>query len=225
MERYKFYAAKQAVTEPLVDFIARLKELSLNCNFQSIENALRDQLVCGLRDHATRRELFREEKLTYEKAYKIAIAREKAEKDATLTDKKYEATEQEKDLHAITTKSNRNVRYVNYKDNNTRHQKAASSHETRGFITATDTEKPSRSDVTTCYCCGKKGHIGKECKHRYKVCRQCNRQGHIEAACRGQSQKVQHLQSDQSGNNDSDTSEGEPEEEVYELNNVTASDK
>lgn len=66
MERYNYYAVKQAATESVSDFVARLKELSLNCNFESVETALRNQLVCGMRDHATKTELFKEENLMYE---------------------------------------------------------------------------------------------------------------------------------------------------------------
>lgn len=36
--------------------------------------------MCGLKDHATKMALFREDKLTYDSAYKIATAMEAAEK-------------------------------------------------------------------------------------------------------------------------------------------------
>nr|XP_034194818.1 uncharacterized protein LOC117611038 [Osmia lignaria] len=40
MERCKFYATKQTMTESVSDYVVRLKELSLNCNFSSKETAL-----------------------------------------------------------------------------------------------------------------------------------------------------------------------------------------
>lgn len=101
MERCNFYAAKQTMTEMVSDFVVCLKELWLNCNFSSVETTLRDQLVCGLHDHAAKTELFKEENLTYEKAYKIALAGEKAEKDATSTGKMGEARVPEKEVHAL----------------------------------------------------------------------------------------------------------------------------
>lgn len=92
MERCKFYQTHQTTTESVADFTARLKNLAINCNFGDAKVALRDQLVCGLRDHATKKTLFREEKLTYESAYKIAAAMEEAEKNATSTDKVNKST-------------------------------------------------------------------------------------------------------------------------------------
>lgn len=49
MERCKFHQAHQAATETVADFAARLKSLSINCNFDNASVALRDQLVCGLK--------------------------------------------------------------------------------------------------------------------------------------------------------------------------------
>lgn len=65
MERCKFQQAKQAQTESIAQFIARLKELSLHCKFDKLEDALRDQLVIGVQDHDTRVALFSEAELTW----------------------------------------------------------------------------------------------------------------------------------------------------------------
>lgn len=53
MKRYNFYSAKQTATENVADYVTRLKNLSLNCNFTTADTAIRDQLVCGIREHAT----------------------------------------------------------------------------------------------------------------------------------------------------------------------------
>ena len=87
MECYRFHRARQTSTERIIEFVARLKSLVLYCNFTDVENRLRDQLVCGLLDHDIKTLLFKEEKLTYEQAYKIATAHESAEKNAAHTDK------------------------------------------------------------------------------------------------------------------------------------------
>lgn len=178
MERCNFYAAKQAMTETVSDFVARLKELSLNCNFSSVETALRDQLVCGLHDHATKTELFKEGNLTYEKAYKIALAREKAEKDATLMEKMGEASGPEKEIRALGVKyknshnngSNERHTVGRTNNNNIQYSKATQRQETPPQSQpASDRNKNKKQDLITCYCCGNKGHIGRECRHRYKV--------------------------------------------------------
>lgn len=62
-------------------FITELKHLAHNCEFKALLNdALRDRLVVGLRDHATQRILFATENLTSEKACKIALEKELAAK-------------------------------------------------------------------------------------------------------------------------------------------------
>ncbi|XP_076301806.1 uncharacterized protein LOC143219883 [Lasioglossum baleicum] len=208
MERCKFYAAKQAVTESVSDFVARLKELSLKCNFTAIETALRDQLVCGLKDRATRTELFKQENVTYEKAYRIALACEKAERDATSSEKIDEVSGHGSEVHLVKAKSNSNGRYWSGKEGSTRME-----------VKAEEIRKSNRENVM-CYCCGKRGHIGRECKHRYQACRKCKRQGHIEAACRSQQRNVQCLQTLTEEKESGDASERE--EDVYEFNNITA---
>lgn len=84
MERCKFHQSAQS-TESVTEFVARLKSLALHCNFADGDTALRDQLVCGLKNHDTRVELFRTDALTYDTAYKIATGRELAKKNAATT--------------------------------------------------------------------------------------------------------------------------------------------
>lgn len=85
MERCKFHQATQTTTESVAEFVARLKSLALHCNFVDRDTAVRDQLVCGLKNHDTRMELFRTDALTYDTAYKIATGRELARKNAATT--------------------------------------------------------------------------------------------------------------------------------------------
>ena len=73
IERYNFHKPTQASSE-IADYIARLKNLSINCGFDNVSDALRDQLVCGITDEKTKTELFRKENLTFEDAQKIALA-------------------------------------------------------------------------------------------------------------------------------------------------------
>lgn len=103
MRRCNFYLAKQAKTESVAEFVARLKNLSLNYNFSDVNTALRSQLVCGLKDHTTKTELFREKKLTYDTAYKIAVALEKAEENASKTDKLNSSATTREEVHTIIT--------------------------------------------------------------------------------------------------------------------------
>lgn len=105
----------------------------------------------------------------------------------------YEESGRESDVHAMKMKNNSNGRQKNFQGRFTRSK------------SANDRNK-IKQDLIICYCCGKRGHIGKDCRHRYKVCRKCNRQGHIETACRSQGQQTHHLQSEPKDDDSKDTS-------------------
>ncbi|KMQ85400.1 hypothetical protein RF55_16084 [Lasius niger] len=97
MERFHFHQAKQSANETIAEFVARLKKLALHCNFTALEDALRDQLVCGVRDHDTKVLLFKEEKLTFDLATKIATAQQDAKSNASKADHLNE----EANVHAV----------------------------------------------------------------------------------------------------------------------------
>ncbi|CAB0040099.1 unnamed protein product [Trichogramma brassicae] len=197
MERCKFYASKQGPTENLSDFVARLKELSLHCNFEKIETALRDQLVCGLIDHETKIDLFKQSELTFESAFKLALAREKAELNAASTEKiTASSSKQDDKINAVKTK---------FSSRNSRNGK-------------------NRADWI-CYCCGKKGHLARDCRHRHQKCKKCKRPGHLEATCRSQKRNIQHLpassQKEHTSSDDNNASTAsEEEDKTYELNSL-----
>ncbi|KAJ8666039.1 hypothetical protein QAD02_007701 [Eretmocerus hayati] len=92
MERCKFQQANQAPTEYIANHVARLKDLAAHCNFKDVNDAIRDQLECGIAGHGTRVALFSEEKLTYKKALQIATTTESALRNAVRTDKPYQST-------------------------------------------------------------------------------------------------------------------------------------
>ncbi|XP_063360606.1 uncharacterized protein LOC134649708 [Cydia amplana] len=87
-ERYKFRQRRQMEGELVADYVAELKKLSLHCDFKTtLEDNLRDQLVCGIRSENTRQRLFAEDdKLTYGKAVTLACTLEAAERDASAVD-------------------------------------------------------------------------------------------------------------------------------------------
>ena len=57
-ERFKFFKRVQHERESVADYIAELRKLSKTCNFGDyLDTALRDQLVCGLKELTTQKEL------------------------------------------------------------------------------------------------------------------------------------------------------------------------
>ncbi|XP_055714392.1 uncharacterized protein K02A2.6-like [Phlebotomus papatasi] len=82
VQRYNFYRRSQKEGETIAEFIAELRKLSEFCNFGDLEKAIRDRLVCGIKDDSTRKKLLAVKDLTYKKACDIARAEEAAAKGA-----------------------------------------------------------------------------------------------------------------------------------------------
>ena len=81
-ERFKFHQRNQADGESVMDYMAKLRHLASTCNFeQFLDQALRDRLVCGLRNATTQKCLLAEADLTLQRALEIAQGMEIAERN------------------------------------------------------------------------------------------------------------------------------------------------
>ena len=80
-ERFHFYRRVQQPGESVADFVAQLKSLATHCVFEGhLDQALRDRLVCGLRNQGMQKRLLSETDLNFQKAIEIAKGMESAEK-------------------------------------------------------------------------------------------------------------------------------------------------
>ena len=79
-ERFHFHRRVQAVDESMAEFDAALRNVATYCEFEgTLEEALCDRFVCGLRNEATQRKLLTEHDLTYHEALEIAKGMEAAD--------------------------------------------------------------------------------------------------------------------------------------------------
>ena len=79
----KFNLRTQQPGESIASYVAELRRLSEHCGYgQSLDEMLRDRLVCGMARVRTQQRLLAEVDLTFEKAMKIAQAMKLAERDA-----------------------------------------------------------------------------------------------------------------------------------------------
>lgn len=179
MERCKFQKVSQAPNETIANYVARLKELSLFCNFADLNTALRDQLVCGVADHDTRVALFSEENLTYEKAVQISSTRESAMKNAARIEKEVRSPAEStvKIIKASHGKSNNGKSgYKDFKKNKFKVNK--------GNENSKANMKPNANSDYVCFCCGKvNSHDVNKCRLKNVSCNSCNGRGHIEKMC------------------------------------------
>ena len=82
-ERFKFFKCQQNDEEGVTDYMAELRKLAKTCNLGSyLDTALRNQLVCSLKDPRIQCELLCVQKLTVAQALERARAMEAVAKEA-----------------------------------------------------------------------------------------------------------------------------------------------
>ncbi|KAJ8338235.1 hypothetical protein SKAU_G00372010 [Synaphobranchus kaupii] len=82
VQRYKFDSRSRQPNETVSEYVAELRQIAHDCNYgQTLEQMLRDRLVCGINDDRIQRRLLAETDLTFEKAYKMAVAAEAASRN------------------------------------------------------------------------------------------------------------------------------------------------
>lgn len=165
MERCKFHQAAQRATESVAEFAARLKKFPLKSNFPGLQNALRDQLLCGLREHVSRVGLFCEKNLTFDKACEYAIARELAKRNASDAGKRGQDGAFEREVNMLRSKGSKTerggrARSAGVRAWNARGQRSGSLSKPRR-----DGGKPATEGEMKCYCCGGKNHEARNCRH------------------------------------------------------------
>ena len=135
-ERFHFH---RRVGESISEYIAELRRLSTHCQFGTyLEEALRDRLVCGLRNEAIQRKLLTEADLTLATAQKLSQGMEAAEKNAKSL------KQAEPVVNKLSTKPCYRCGKVNFDQRDCRFKDAE------------------------CHNCGKRGHIAAVCRSAKK---------------------------------------------------------
>eukprot|EP00731_Ephydatia_muelleri_P000099 Em0001g99a len=84
VQRYNFNSRTQKEGETVSQFVAELRRLSEHCDFKAtLDDMLRDRIVCGVRNSSVQRRLLAESGLTFKKAFELVQSAESAEKNAT----------------------------------------------------------------------------------------------------------------------------------------------
>ena len=83
VQRYKFDSRSRQPNETVSEYVAELRQIAHDCNYgQTLEQMLRDRLVCGINDDRIQRRLLAEVDLTFDKDYKMAVAADAASRNA-----------------------------------------------------------------------------------------------------------------------------------------------
>lgn len=146
-ERYKFYEREPTGDESISDFVAALRRLAIKCEFGSfLKDALRDRLVCVMKDSRTRKGLLVEQDLSLTKAIDISMSLEEVELEVIGMDCD---TRRVKVEDAFKLKQNFTYKKKYYRCSDESHM-----------------ANECRFKNTVCNTCKIRGHISRACRNR-----------------------------------------------------------
>ncbi|XP_026176653.1 zinc finger CCHC domain-containing protein 9 [Mastacembelus armatus] len=154
VQRFKFDSRMRKPNESVTEFVAELRHLAQDCNYGgTLQQMLRDRIVCGINDERIQRRLLAEENLTFEKALSIAVSVEAANKNA-------------QDLQ------NPNTSVKCFKVNNNAEAPGAKGESAPSCYRCNGTKHVAaecKFKHEKCHACGKIGHIARACRNKSKA--------------------------------------------------------
>ncbi|XP_027869143.1 uncharacterized protein K02A2.6-like [Xiphophorus couchianus] len=143
-ERFRFNRCNQKTSQTVAHYVAELKQQAANCDFgASLDSALRDRFVSGIKNEACQRRLLSEDRLTFAKAFEIALTMETADRDTRQLRGAEGEWTSEANIHKVRPVKTNMCYRCKGKNHN--------AHE-------------CHFKETKCHNCGKIGHIRKACR-------------------------------------------------------------
>ena len=157
VQRFNFNSRSQKEGETVAAFVAELRRLSEHCEYgATLDDMLRDRIVCGVRDSRVQKRLLAESVLTFQKAFKLVQTAELADKNAEELQKQ--------------SSSNVHNLYPN------RRSAPPPSHYPCSRCGGKHSAKDCRFRNVDCHKCGKTGHLAKVCRSKPKLTPDARRQ-------------------------------------------------
>lgn len=165
--RELFYKCKQLANESVKDYAARLRGLSLSCNFElRLEPCLKDIFVIGLFNDKLKHKLFVEAiNTSFSDCINLAATWE----------------------HVVGFKKvDTNLNVVHKDSNYFRKSRKDSPSRNKNSVRS---KTPVNVTLKTCFLCGKTNHLQKDCWKNI-LCNRCNKSGHPSNLCRNSKNNV-----------------------------------
>ncbi|CAB0008867.1 unnamed protein product, partial [Nesidiocoris tenuis] len=197
-ERYRLHCRNQRPGESAKEYIVALKDIASTCNYESFLNqALRDQLVFGIRDPVVKKRMLSEKGLTFESAVKIVTEAELVSEQARVME---DGAQQHNEIYQVKGRS-----YPTGQASTYRQQKHSSNGRGPHPVPAPQGKQSSFQGSNSTYNSNKNiknyrnksGGIRKctncarfhandpdQCPAQNWVCFACNRRGHTAKCCR-----------------------------------------
>ena len=150
VQRFKINCRVRGPKESVAAYVAALRHLTEHCAYgTTLDDMLRDRIVCGINDSVIQRRLLGEEELTFARAYEIAQSMESAAKNSTDMQSMISNPSPTQPVHSVEKKElDRVVECF----------RCGGHH----FASACQFKN------SDCNACGKKGHIARVCRSRSK---------------------------------------------------------
>ena len=183
VQRFKFHTRSRQPGESVGDFISELRKLAEDCNFgPTLDDMLRDRLLCGINNDIIQKRLLIEKDLTYAKAYSIATAQELAQKNiAVLQGANPQSTTATSTVNKVTV-SKPAASGSSGATGGGRYTKFSAANKGTPQRNRDTTGTPTHSEKK-CYRCGGTTHLANKCKHIGVTCHYCHKKGHLAKVC------------------------------------------
>ena len=171
-ERHIFHKSKQSSDETIDNYIVRLSQLAISCEFTDKDEMIRDKVVNSCNSTKLRKKLLEEEILTLEKVKTISRTFE-------LSDTHSKRMEAREDSQSAAGANNDEINRVRHQTGRRyTNQGARPKQHNRGTKPSYQRKpvdrRPKGESTAVCYRCGDKGHYGKNCeKTKDATCYAC----------------------------------------------------